>query len=541
MSPTDTAGPHTISAKFWQHLSFRVFVTVLLSWALLMLGSFAGSYRTLEKAFHGNVRTTIEQTSQILNTAISASSFQQSGDLRTLETFLQEVVHGEGQSGIVYVMVVSDNGNAVLQAGMTLGKLPAQDEAEDFEGCAARGMCHIRSPILLQGNHVGYLQYGLATQSTIDALSRANINLLALTTLASLMVFGTIAYAGLGIARRAANLSRASKEIAAGNYDIRVKVDGSDELSDLSVNFNRMADAVQANIAEISALKDGLEARVEERTHALHESNRALEAHVAKLNTAREQLVRSEKLAGLGAMVAGVSHELNTPIGNALVAATTVQQRTAEFAKQVAQDQITRRSLEVFIQTSMEGNALTERALIRAAELIASFKSVAVDQTSERRREFDLALTVNDVLQTMYYARKISQHRIEIDVPTHIVLDSFPGPLMQVVSNLIDNALVHAFDAESAGCMQLNARCDQSGYVRIEFRDNGRGIPQEHLSRVFDPFFTTRLGQGGSGLGLNIVINIVEGLLGGTIRVESELGVGTVFVIDLPLVAPMRQ
>ena len=240
-------------------------------------------------------------------------------------------------------------------------------------------------------------------------------------------------------------------------------------------------------------------------------------------------------------MVAGVSHELNTPIGNALVAATTVQQRTAEFAKQVAQDQITRRSLEVFIQTSMEGNALTERALIRAAELIASFKSVAVDQTSERRREFDLALTVNDVLQTMYYARKISQHRIEVDVPTHIVLDSFPGPLMQVVSNLIDNALVHAFDAESAGCMQLNARCDQSGYVRIEFRDNGRGIPQEHLSRVFDPFFTTRLGQGGSGLGLNIVINIVEGLLGGTIRVESELGVGTVFVIDLPLVAPMRQ
>lgn len=534
MSSADLLSVHTTRAPFWQRLSFRVFLTVLFSWSLLMLGSLVGSYRTLEGAFLGNVRTTIDQTSQILNTAISASSFQQSGDLHTLETFFQEVIQGEGRSGIVYVVVVTDNGDAVLEAGMSVERLPPQDAVDTVEVCAASGICHVRNPILLQGNHVGYLQYGLSTRSTVDALSRAIVNLFALSTLASVMVFGAIAYVGLGIARRASRLSRASKEIAAGNYDIRVKTDGNDELSELSANFNRMADAVQANVAEISALKDGLEARVEERTHAL-------EAHVAQLNAAREQLVRSEKLAGLGAMVAGVSHELNTPIGNALVAVTTVQQRTAEFATLVHQDKISRKSLDAFVQTSLEGNALTERALLRATELIASFKSVAVDQTSERRREFDLAQTVQDVVQTMQYARKLTKHRLEIEVPAGIVLDSFPGPLMQVLSNLIDNALIHAFDDTSVGCMWLRAHSDGRGQVRIEFRDNGRGIAKDNLGRIFDPFYTTRLGQGGSGLGLNIVVNIVEGLLGGVIRVESELGKGTVFVVELPSVAPIRK
>jgi signal transduction histidine kinase len=249
--------------------------------------------------------------------------------------------------------------------------------------------------------------------------------------------------------------------------------------------------------------------------------------------------VKSEKLAGLGALVAGISHELNTPIGNALVAATTVHQSTKELAAQLGSQKVSRKSFEDFVRTSLEGSELVERSVSRAADLISSFKQVAVDQASERRRQFDLAQMVHEVVSTLNHALKVAPQNLSVYIASGIVMDSYPGPLGQVLTNLINNALIHAFENTTAGEMTLRATIANAGRVLIEFTDNGCGIPDQHVNRVFDPFFTTRLGLGGGGLGLSIANNIVEGLLGGSIKVESIQGAGTTFLMDLPLVAPI--
>jgi signal transduction histidine kinase len=328
-----------------------------------------------------------------------------------------------------------------------------------------------------------------------------------------------------------------------------------DELGQLVLGYNDHLVALSAQRASLAILQESqallkqakaqadelnanLEMRVLERTEALKASNELLAANIAQLSNTREKLVNSEKLAGLGALVAGVSHELNTPIGNALIAATTVHQRTLDFVVLFKSDKVTRRALEEYVQCSLEGSALVEQALRRAADLITSFKQVAVDQSSERRRVFDLAQTAREIANTFVYSLRIAHQTLEIDIPEGIAMDGYPGPLGQVLINLITNAQVHAFENAPGGQMRLSAHTHMPGRVQVVFSDNGCGIAEHNLRRIFDPFFTTKLGHGGSGLGLSVVNNIVEALLGGSIRVESELGSGTRFVLDLPLLAP---
>jgi signal transduction histidine kinase len=165
---------------------------------------------------------------------------------------------------------------------------------------------------------------------------------------------------------------------------------------------------------------------------------------------------------------------------------------------------------------------------------VNSFKQVSVDQASTQRRRFDLAQACQEIAATIMNQVRRGGHSLSLQVEPGVVMDSYPGPLGQVLINFVNNALLHAFEGPG-GHMVLAASVVGPDRVRIEFRDDGRGIPAEHLSRIFDPFFTTRMGQGGTGLGLNIAYNIVTSLLGGTIRVDSAPGHGTVFIIDLPL------
>jgi signal transduction histidine kinase len=176
------------------------------------------------------------------------------------------------------------------------------------------------------------------------------------------------------------------------------------------------------------------------------------------------------------------------------------------------------------------------RSLHGAADLVNSFRQVAVDQASAQGRRFDLAQACQEIAATMMKQVSMAGHTLVLQVPEGIAMNSFPGPLGQVLINFVNNSLLHAFDAPG-GRMVLAASTPEAGRVRIEFRDDGRGIAPEHIGRVFEPFFTTRMGSGGTGLGLNIVYNIVTTLLGGAIHLESVHGAGAVFVLDLPLVA----
>ena len=283
----------------------------------------------------------------------------------------------------------------------------------------------------------------------------------------------------------------------------------------------------EERIHELNTL---LEQRVHERTAKL---SSALEG----LRRTQKELLQSEKLASLGALVAGVAHELNTPIGTAVTVASTLVQTHKRF-KEMAETGLTRSGLAEYLSDVQEGGLIIERNLERAAELIGGFKQLAVDQTSYQRRSFSVHEVVQEIILSMKPTLRKTKFELVTDVPQDLVLDSLPGPLGQVLINLINNALVHAFGDRDTGTISLSARATEPGWLSVTVSDDGRGIPEEHQRKIFDPFFTTKMGQGGSGLGLHITYTLVTGPLGGNIELHSTPGQGTSFVLHLPLVAP---
>ncbi|MGF1696236.1 ATP-binding protein [Vibrio lamellibrachiae] len=287
------------------------------------------------------------------------------------------------------------------------------------------------------------------------------------------------------------------------------------------------------HLSTIKKQTEELELRVDERTQELQET-------LKTLKTTQDELIRSEKLAGLGSLVAGVAHELNTPIGNALLVASSLRQFNQEFIT-ATQEGLRQSVLDSYITQSSESADSIERNLHRAAELITSFKQVAVDQTSYQRRQFNLPEILHELRVTMM--PNLSRHQIVLEekLSGTISMDSYPGPLTQVLMNLLSNTIAHAFSDQPNKLVVITCSMLDDQTAIIEVKDNGHGIEEANLSKVFDPFFTTRLGEGGSGLGLNIAYNVVTGLLGGELKVESALGTGTSFTLELPLVAPSTE
>jgi PAS domain S-box-containing protein len=292
--------------------------------------------------------------------------------------------------------------------------------------------------------------------------------------------------------------------------------------------------------AELHQLNTSLEARVAERTEELARRNQELDEALSVVKHAQGELVRTEKLASLGSLVAGIAHELNTPIGNAMLMANTLAARQKAFEAAIATG-LRRSVMDTFLAGLREASMMLEASLSRAAELISSFKQVAVDQSSYQRRAFDLREVLHETALSLGPSLKLSGTRLLEDVPAGLRMDSYPGPLIQVFMNIVNNAVLHAFEPGRPGCVTIRARALGEASVLIEVSDDGRGMPAEHLQRAFDPFFTTKLGQGGSGLGLHIVYNLVTGLLGGQVRLSSELGRGTHISIELPRQAPQES
>ncbi|WP_338846423.1 two-component regulator propeller domain-containing protein [Massilia sp. W12] len=256
-----------------------------------------------------------------------------------------------------------------------------------------------------------------------------------------------------------------------------------------------------------------------------------------RLREAQDRLVAQEKLAALGGLVAGVAHELNTPLGNSLMMASAMQENVENLLQQMSSGALRAQQLHADLQDAQEAAQVLMRNLRNAAHLVNSFKQVAVDRTSSERRMFDLRETSLDVLATLSNAIRAHGHEIEIDIPPDLILESYPGPYGQVLAHLVENALLHAYEGRSGGHLRLSARRLQAGRVEIMFADDGCGISAQDQKHIFDPFFTTKLAQGGIGLGLSVCYNIVSSLLNGQIRVHSQAGQGACFVLDLPLVA----
>lgn len=391
----------------------------------------------------------------------------------------------------------------------------------------------ITRPIARDNEYLGQVVIRYSTSAAIDEAWRASVRLLTIIALQLLVSFILI---GVWLSRRVLNpletLRLSANRIAAGDLQSVVPVLRSDEFGQLSARLDAMRNSLAQSVAR-------LEERVEERTFALKAVNTRLQTTLDDLQRMQNLLVQSEKLASLGSLVAGVAHELNTPIGTGVTVVSTISDKCLELRRQIDQG-IRRSQLDAMIDDIETASTLAQKSLQRAARLIHDFKQVAVDQTSSRRREFEM----HDMLREMMAAVRLRHKHTPVDIkviaPPGIVMDSYPGTLEQVLTNLIDNAIIHGAEGRS-DCVVTIAAARQGRYATLTVTDNGNGIPAENLDRIFDPFFTTQLGKGGSGLGLSIVYGLVTGLLGGHIAVESIAGQGTTFALELPLVAPERS
>ncbi|MBF0540953.1 MAG: PAS domain S-box protein [Nitrospirae bacterium] len=253
-----------------------------------------------------------------------------------------------------------------------------------------------------------------------------------------------------------------------------------------------------------------------------------------RLKESQEQLVQAEKMASLGQLVAGVAHEINTPIGIALTTASSLVTLTNNLQTTIDNKNMKKSEFEQYLKDCVQGNDLILRNLNRTAELIRSFKMVSADQTSQEVRKFNLKLYIDDIIISLRPKLKRTQHFIDLSCIDDIELESNPGAFAQIITNIVMNSLIHGFDEGDNG--QIVISCKQVvDVIVLKYSDNGKGIPSEHINKIFDPFFTTKRGAGGTGLGLNIVYNIVNKALKGTIRCESSPGLGTTFIMELPI------
>ena len=287
--------------------------------------------------------------------------------------------------------------------------------------------------------------------------------------------------------------------------------------------------------ASLRELNEELEQRVEARTIELQEANLALQESLEILRKAQEQLVQSEKMAALGGLVAGVAHEINTPVGVGVTAASYLHRRTLDLKQLYENGNMKRSELTGYLKTAIESTEMILGNLQRAADQVKGFKQVAVDQTSDEKRYFKLKPYLEGVLFSLHPKLKRTKHTITINCPENLEFESYPGAFSQILTNLVINSLIHGFEHQERGQIILDVSSDESEILQLHYRDNGCGMTEKVRTKIFEPFFTTKRTHGGTGLGLHIVFNVITQRLNGNIICKSSPNQGTSFLITIPL------
>ncbi|HEY9081092.1 PAS domain S-box protein [Magnetovibrio sp.] len=311
-----------------------------------------------------------------------------------------------------------------------------------------------------------------------------------------------------------------SKVIGVGRELIARRKDGSTFLADFSISDFHHGD----DVTFVGIIRDITERKQEEYR---------LQATLEELQNTQNELVQAEKMASLGGLVAGVAHEINTPIGVGVTAVSHLKESADRIAQLYASGGLRKSDFAAFVETATASTGIIQANLNRASELIKSFKQVAVDRTSEARREVNVLAYVEEVLESLKPTLRRTKHEISISGKRDVVIDTHPGALSQIITNLVMNSVIHAYDEDDAGHIQISVE-DNGGTVSLFYADDGKGMDEDVRSKIFEPFFTTKRGSGGSGLGMHILFNQVTQTLGGTIELHSTPGRGTAFEISIP-------
>ncbi len=300
-----------------------------------------------------------------------------------------------------------------------------------------------------------------------------------------------------------------------------------------------LKDNNEKNVSLVSIAKDITEKIQQENElrkakEKTEEANKALQESLDLIQRTQNHLVESEKMASLGGLVAGVAHEINTPVGVGLTASSHLEEKTEEFTERFQKGNIRRSELEKYLDIASEASSIILTNLNRAADLIRSFKQVAVDQSGEEHRKFNFKGYINELLISLRPKYKRTGHRIIVNCREEIEIDSYPGVFSQIITNFIMNSLTHGFVDVNEGIIKIDVSTDK-GHFFLTYSDNGNGMDEEALKKIFEPFFTTRRSHGGTGLGMHVVYNLVTQTLNGQIICHSEPGGGTTFFLQVPL------
>ncbi|WP_151173372.1 sensor histidine kinase [Pseudoalteromonas ruthenica] len=317
------------------------------------------------------------------------------------------------------------------------------------------------------------------------------------------------------------------------------------EVARKTSNLSQAMMDLQQQKYELEKQKLNLTEEIELRRHTEQElltKQSEMQRYVDELNLAQERLLGSEKMAALGGLVAGITHDINTPVGIGVTATSFLQERLDAIEHAYKEKTLSPKALEEFIKDAKQSTELLTSNLARASELVASFKQIAVDQASEAVRTINFKEYLGEVIRSLHPKIKKTQHQVDVNCPDNLVLNLPAGAISQIFTNLIMNSLIHGFEGVEKGTITIDVS-ENDGLVDINYRDNGRGVDAEQLDKLFDPFFTTKRDQGGSGLGTHITFNLVKQTLGSEIEVSSEPGQGLQYRITIPkdLPKPMQM
>ncbi len=377
----------------------------------------------------------------------------------------------------------------------------------------------VAAPVVVSGQHIGWARVGISRQGITNNLRVVTRNGLLYTLLAIIVGILFAWYMSRSLTSDIRQLVARAKRLQQGEEGVDFSLDRIDELGMLAEVFQ--------------GVNETLEKRVLSRTQVITEKNHQLKQLLDELQVTQGELIESEKMAALGGLVAGVAHEINTPVGISLTGMSHIQTLLDDLLEKYGKGEMTEADFNEFSENATEVLKATLASLRRAANLVKSFKQVAADQTHLEKRQFNVHEYVDEVLLSLRNQLKQTKHHIEVMIDETLVINSYPGAFSQILTNLISNSLMYAFDSQDEGLIQIEAKLEDGKFILV-YGDNGKGIDKSIRDKIFEPFFTTGRGQGGTGLGLNIVHNIVTTQLNGTIEaVYPEKGVTFIIKCEL--------
>jgi len=527
--------------RIWQKFALAVIIVIVIVLAISSYVSYVNEKLYLSKTMEEKLQTTTE----LAAIAVSDSIWNYNVDgVATIGDALFK------DKEVTYVQILDT----------TLGEL-YQREVNDNQH-EEPYLLTLEEEIIYNDISIGTIRIGLTTFFKTSDIRAKLVSRIVEGVITAIVLFIIITLISTAVTKPLKVLKVEVDAIADGDYGTEIEAITNDEIGELTTKFNYMRASIlsaeeesnQLN-EELTQLNEELENRVKERTEQLNrtneyleeslglieetqaeliEKNEELETALDTLHETQEELVQTAKMAMVSQLVAGVAHEINTPLGVAVTLSTYIDKELQTLEESYKEGAMSRKTFESVVKNLRETSDSMLKNIERSAELVGSFKEVAVDQAGEVKRLFNLKEYVDSVLTSLHSKFKRTNYVISVRCPEDIELDSYPGAYSQILTNLLMNTLIHGFENRSEGKIDIDIKIDGE-ILDFAYSDDGKGISKDQIGKVFEPFYTTKRGEGGSGLGLYIVYNIVNASLGGTIRCSSAVDKGTTFNIKVPI------